>query len=129
MIVVAKDDVLRGLKRFKRLAKQDLLASSRTSNPKFWETQAETRREIYTKLMDLVEQQGVDAACEYALKEYAALPLVHSQGSPDPVISGRQQALEMFFEIVGLDEKKRLQLLGERRFTNLPEDAALNATS
>lgn len=127
MIVVAKDDVLRGLKRFKRLAKQDLLASSRTSNPAFWEKQAEARREKYTQLMDVIERIGVDAACERALRDYAALPLVHSQGTPDPVISGHQQALEMFFEIIGVDQKSRLQMQGDRR--NLPEDAALNATS
>lgn len=127
MIVVAKDDVLRGLKRFKRLAKQDLLASSKTSNPEFWEKQAEARREKYTQLMDIIERIGVDAACDRALKDYAALPLVHSQETPDPVTSGYQQALEMFFKIVGVDEKARLQMQGERR--NLPEDAALNATS
>lgn len=129
MIVVAKDDVLRGLKRFKRLAKQDLLASCRTSNPVFWEKQAEARRETYTQLMDLVERLGVDAACERALQSYAALPLVHSQGTPDPEVSGKQQALEMFFEIVGIDEKRRLQMHGERQYADLPEDAALNASS
>lgn len=128
MIVVARDDVLRGLKRFKRLAKQDLLASCKTSNPVFWQKQAEARREKYTQLMNVIERIGVDAACERALRDYAALPLVHSHGMPDPVVSGHQQALEMFFQIVGIDDKSRLQLYGERR-TNLPEDAALNASS
>ena len=41
MIVVAKEDVLKGLKKFKRLAKQDLLVSQFTADPDFWIRQAE----------------------------------------------------------------------------------------
>ena len=69
MIQVAKDDVLRGLKKFKRLAKQDLLASGVTSNPDFWRVQAESRRQKYSDLMELVEAKGGDLAFETAAAE------------------------------------------------------------
>lgn len=129
MIVVAKDDVLRGLKRFKRLAKQDLLASSRTSDPAFWEAQAEARRATYTQLMEWIEEVGVEAACERALKEYAALPPVVSDGKTDPVRSGTRQAFDLFFQLVGLDQKSRLQMQGERRRPDHMEGVAVNASS
>lgn len=104
MIAVAKDDVLRGLKKFKRLAKQDILASPRTSEPEFWREQAEARREMYTKLMSWVEYEGVDAACRMALDELAALPLLHSSRI-DPARSGKEQALGLFLQLVGVDRR------------------------
>ncbi|MGI6037939.1 MAG: hypothetical protein ACOYD6_06890 [Limnochordia bacterium] len=103
MINVAKEDVLRGLKKFKRLAKQDLLASDMTSNPQFWREQAEARRNLYDRLMELVNTQGVEMAYRITSKEYAALPLdCLSTDTPDPDISGRQQAYELFFTILGV---------------------------
>lgn len=101
MILVAKEDVLRGLKKFKRLAKQDLLASSLTSNPDFWSVQAEKRRSTYSWLMDLVEEHGVDHAYHCAIKQYAGLPILF--GNPSlPEATGSKQALEMFFTIIGI---------------------------
>ncbi|NMB25620.1 MAG: hypothetical protein GX986_08815, partial [Firmicutes bacterium] len=97
MIMVAKDDVLRGLKKFKRLAKQDLLASTLTSNPDFWKAQAEARRHKYDDLMELVEAKGVDLACKVAMSDYAKLPLFDSLEGDAPEIRGTEQALEMFF--------------------------------
>lgn len=102
MIQVAKDDVLKGLKKFKRLAKQDLLASSLTSNPDFWKAQAESRRQKYSELMELVEARGVDLAFETAAAEYAKLPLFDTQENVDPQLRGTQQALEMFFTLLGV---------------------------
>jgi hypothetical protein len=103
MILVAKDDVLRGLKKFKRLAKQDLLASTLTSNPDFWKAQAEARRQKYDDLMELVEGKGVDLACKVAMSDYAKLPLFDPHGSAAPEIRGAEQALEMFFTLLGME--------------------------
>src|SRR5690606_30278491 len=58
MIVVSQEDVLRGLKKFKRLAKQDMLAGPKTANPGFWTAQAEARRLVYGELTDWVEHLG-----------------------------------------------------------------------
>lgn len=104
MIQVSKEDVLRGLKRFKRLAKQDLLASSLTSNPQFWSRQAEARRAMYTTLMNLVEEKGVKLAYETARREYVSLPHFAFDGTEShPQDKGRAQALEMFFTLLGVD--------------------------
>jgi hypothetical protein len=102
MIEIGKEEVLLGLKRFKRLAKQDILASSLTSEPEFWREQAEARREEYTNLMNIVESDGVEAACDKALKMHAALPHFDSNTKVDPVLSGKKQALSMFLTIVGI---------------------------
>ena len=106
MIQVAKDDVLKGLKKFKRLAKQDLLASSLTSNPDFGKVQAESRRQKYTELMELVEARGVDLAFKTAAAEYAKLPLFGTQDNADPQLRGTEQALEMFFTLLGMTSEQ-----------------------
>lgn len=104
MFQVSKDDVLQGLKRFKRLAKQDLLASSLTSNPQFWSRQAEARRAMYTTLMNLVQEKGVELAYESARREYVSLPPFAFDNTEDhPQDKGRAQALEMFFTLLGVD--------------------------
>jgi len=101
MTQLPEGEVLRALKKFKRLAKQDLLASAHTSNPEFWRGQAEARRAMYDRLMALVENEGVEAAYRIAVDEHAALPLLDSaEEAPD--VSGKRQALEMFFTILGV---------------------------
>ncbi|BAS27598.1 hypothetical protein [Limnochorda pilosa] len=106
----SREDVLTGLKRFKRLAKQDILASSLTSRPDFWHRQAEVRREEYTALMAWVEHEGVEAAYRRAAERYEALPLRSSSEEPSPEVGGRQQALEMFFHLLGLDQEQMAAL-------------------
>lgn len=118
MFSVSQYDVLRGLKKFRRLAKQDLLASAHTSDPKFWSAQAEARRSAYGRLMESVEEEGVEAAYQRALEAYAALPLFHADGTElDPTLSGSEQAFEMFFTILGMsaDEISRLRHTRRRR--------------
>jgi hypothetical protein len=110
MIRVAKDDVLKGLKKFRRLAKQDLLASSLTSNPDFWRVQAEARRTKYGVLMELVDEKGVDLAYELAVAEYAKLPLLDSAEAIAPEAKGLEQALEMFFTLLGISSAEMLAL-------------------
>lgn len=111
MFEVGKEDVIQGLKRFKRLAKQDLLASSLTSNPQFWSRQAEARRAMYTSLMNLVEEKGVELAYETARREYASLPRFAFDGAEtNPQDKGRAQALEMFFTLLGVDSEKVMSM-------------------
>lgn len=103
MFSVTPTDVLRALKKFKRLAKQDLLASELTSDPRFWRGQAEARRATYDALMALVESEGVEAAHRYAIDEHASLPLLGSEGETAEA-KGKRQALQMFFAILGLEQ-------------------------
>jgi hypothetical protein len=106
MDTLGKEDVINGLKKCKRLAKQDLLASNLTSNPEFWNKQAETRRQTYSVLIDLVERKGIAAATDYALNSFAKLP---PDNGDSPEIRGQRQALKMFFTILGFDERIALQ--------------------
>lgn len=111
---IAKDDVLRGLKRCKRLAKQDLLASALTPNPHFWGTQAEARRTQYTELMEIVDSDGVETAYQQAMRRYASLPRFTPSGATgvDPEQSGQKQALEMFFTILGVSQDSSVEPAG-----------------
>ncbi|MGE5509164.1 MAG: hypothetical protein ACM3RP_11860 [Chitinophagales bacterium] len=99
MICVGQEDVILGLKRCKRLAKQALLASGLTTDPQFWVAQAEARREMYEQLMAKVEEDGVQPAYEEALRRYRDL-----NRAPEARSSGQRQALEMFFTILGVQK-------------------------
>ncbi|MDI3280911.1 MAG: hypothetical protein QJR13_06030 [Bacillota bacterium] len=109
MVLVAREDVLNGLKRFKRLAKQDFLASSLTSDPAFWTAQAEARRQTYDELAELVSTAGVEEAYERAKEDYLKLISSHSTQPPDPHLRGKEQALEMFFTLLGVDHHQLKQ--------------------
>ncbi len=99
MIQVAKEDVLKGLKKCKRLAKQALLASNLTDNPSYWNSQAESRRETYDFLMQSIEAKGLEATYLIASDNYSEL--IRTDLSTDPIKAGRKQAFEMFFTIIG----------------------------
>ncbi|MDI6871640.1 MAG: hypothetical protein QME79_09845 [Bacillota bacterium] len=97
MILVDQDDVLRGLKRCKRLAKQALLASGLTADPSFWTAQAEARRLTYDDLMARIQENGLEPTYAAARARYEQLT------SPStPTETGERQALEMFFTILGV---------------------------
>jgi len=104
VIQLNAEDVIRGLKRLKSLAKQDILISGLAPNPDLWMKMATARKQKYETLMALVEQHGVPGACEIALEQYATLPAVGGD-SPDidPHTKGEEQALEVFFKTIGVD--------------------------
>ena len=103
MVVVGQDDILRALKHFKRIAKQELLVNDSLPQTEIHKTHAEARRTIYSKLIQLIEESGVENACVFAFNEYLGLPDNHSQDNLlNPSIYGQIQALEMFFNIIGV---------------------------
>lgn len=114
MVSVGQADVLRALKKFLRLAKQDLLASEHTTEPAFWREQAQIRRQTYAWLVEGVSLRGVDAAYREATAAYAALPLLR-EGQKEPRISGKEQAFEMFFHLIGVDPKEITRMRNGRR--------------
>jgi len=118
MISVGRDDILRGLKRFRRLAKQDILASPYAKDPDYWNRQAEARRAVYVELAQIVEREGADAAYRRAIEGYTALPLLRARESPG--IAGKEQAYEMFFSLLGLDPKEVTRLRNSRRRIPMP---------
>ncbi|NLY89231.1 MAG: hypothetical protein GX085_06375 [Firmicutes bacterium] len=105
MIEVSREDLVRALKRFKGLAKQDLLASELTPDPTYWRTHAESRRTEYKKLIELVENSGIEKACVYAFQTYQSLD-VSDKKQDLGENKGREQAIELFFHIFGIDPEK-----------------------
>lgn len=99
MVQIATDDLLRALKRCKGIAKQELLIKEPAQYNEARKAHAEARREIYAKLIDLVETSDIENACAFAFREYQDL----TESSGDPKIKGRFQALEMFFTVLGID--------------------------
>lgn len=102
MVQIAMDDLLRALKRCKGIAKQELLIKEPAQYNEARKAHAEARREIYAKLIDLVETSDIENACAFAFHEYQNL----SESNNDPAAKGRFQALEMFFNILGIDHNR-----------------------
>lgn len=102
MVQVRQEDLLRALKSFKGLAKQDLLAGNQTPEIEYHKTHAEARRETYAKLISLVEESGIEEACVFAFNEYFNFTSDSRQTNGDPVRDGHLQALEMFFKVMGV---------------------------
>ncbi|HBF37445.1 MAG TPA: hypothetical protein DDW50_09010 [Firmicutes bacterium] len=109
MIQINQDDLLRALKRCKGIAKQDLLPSRSIPQSDFRKTHAEARRETYTQLIELVEGEGIQDACVFAFTAYQSLPEL-SMGGSDPAALGHAQALEMFFNVIGIDRAQMKML-------------------
>lgn len=129
MFSVSQYDVLQSLKKFRRLAKQDLITGAHTPDPSFWTVQAEARRSAYRQLMIWIENEGVEGAYEHAVITYSELPLVLPENK-QPVILGTEQAHEMFFTVLGLSSQVIARLRnGRRRRRRGNDTAAINLTS
>lgn len=121
MLKVSKDDVIRALKKCKRLAKQDLLLANHCAAAEFWRRNAEVRRDEYTRLMEEVERNGVDATYRNSLERYMALPRIEAGDDPartNPEIAGCEQALEIFFTLLGVDRRVIVHARNGRRRTS-----------
>ena len=106
MIHLAREDVMRGLERFRSIAKQDFLASNLTNNPEFWAAQAAARREQYDRLIEAIQGTGVPGAVEQAMEWYNELPPLYEEPEfSQPDTRGKKQALEVFFKAVGIDRR------------------------
>ena len=99
------EDLLKGLERFRSIAKQDILASEHTNNPEFWAKQAEARRNQYDKLVKSITEKGVDETIILAQDWYEKLPeLKNELEYSNPETRGYKQALEAFFKAVGISK-------------------------
>lgn len=104
MFQVNTEDVIRGLKRLKSLAKQDILISSRAPDPELWLKTATARKEKYEALIALIEEHGVQRAYQIALDDYVSLAgCLPDAGERSCCTSGEEQALEIFFRTLGVN--------------------------
>src|SRR5690554_2524432 len=115
-VVLSSEEILRGLKHYRRIAKQDLLLAGETENPDAFRLHAEARRVVYSHLSDLATTMSPAEVVAEALEEYMALPFV--TGSTDLAhteIKGRENALENFFLMIGLEPKLRREARSQRK--------------
>jgi hypothetical protein len=115
-IVLSSEEILRGLKHYRRIAKQDVLRATETANPEAFRTHAEARREVYAKLAERAESQAPDAVVDHALTLYKGLPFVTGTAEDAHAdIKGQENALENFFLMIGLDPKIRREARSSRQ--------------
>jgi hypothetical protein len=110
------EQILQGLKHYRRIARQDMLRAPETPHPDAFLKHAESRRAVYVALATRAEEASADDVVEHALDLYRDLPFV--TGTPEfehPEIKGRENALENFFLMVGLDPKRRREARSTRR--------------
>jgi hypothetical protein len=113
--VLSLDEILKGLKHYKRIAKQDLLRAEETANPEVFRQHAEARREVYAELTSIAEQGVPQEVIARALEVYRQLPFV--TGTPEDehvAIKGKENALENFFLMIGLNPKARREARSQR---------------
>ncbi|MFA5595537.1 MAG: hypothetical protein WDA15_09680 [Trueperaceae bacterium] len=114
-VVLSSEEIKRGLKHYRRIARQDLLRAEETDNPEAFKRHAEARRSVYAYLTEVAETKAPDEVAIEALKAYEELPFV--TGSDDDAhteIKGRENALENFFLMIGLEPKIRREVRSRR---------------
>jgi hypothetical protein len=114
-VVLSSDDIVRGLKHYRRIAKQDVLRAPETGDPEAFRRHAEARREVYAELTEIAERGSPHDVAQAAIDAYQRLPFV--TGSEDPAhveLRGRENALENFFLMIGLEPKVRREARSQR---------------
>ena len=115
-VVLSSEEILRGLKHYRRIAKQDVLRAPETPNPDAFRSHAEARREVYAELAERAETTSPDDVVEHAISLYRQLPFVNGSGEDEHAdVKGRENALENFFLMIGLDPKVRREARRERK--------------
>lgn len=130
--MLSTEQIVQGLKHYRRIARQDMLRAAETPHPDAFLKHAESRREVYAALSSYAEAQGPSEVLEHALGLYRRLPFV--TGTPEhehPDIKGQENALENFFLLVGLDPKTRREARSHRPRLSVPagSEATAPATS
>ena len=114
-IVLSSDEIVRGLKHYRRIARQDVLRSQETDDPETFRQHAEARRSIYVHLAEIADTKTPEDVVREALRCYRELPFV--TGTPDgehTEIKGKENALENFFLMIGLEPKVRREVRSQR---------------
>ena len=102
------EQLLQGLKHYRRIARQDLLRAPETPHPDAFRLHAEARRALYVSLEGHAGEFGPQDAVDFALAQYRALPFTTGSAEHEhPELKGRENGLENFFLMVGLDAKTR----------------------
>ncbi|WP_425147303.1 hypothetical protein [Deinococcus sp.] len=113
--LMTTEQLLQGLKHYRRIARQDLLRAPETPHPDAFRLHAEARRALYQNLEQHVGEFGPQDTLDYALREYRTLPFTTGTAEHEhPEYKGRENGLENFFLMVGLDPKMRREARNAR---------------
>jgi len=96
--MIEKEQILKGLDGFAKLAKQDILRSSTLSEQEYWQKNAQARYDKYKELYRMVEEKGIEETVNFAINEYKSI-----REHEDAVSRGKKRALESFFILIGID--------------------------
>ncbi len=114
-VVLSTDEIVKGLKHYRKIAKQDVLRADETEQPERFKLHAETRRDIYAVLSESAEHLGPEDALDTALETYKQLPFVTGTAEDEYIdIKAKEKALENFFLMIGLEPKLRRQARSQR---------------
>lgn len=114
-IVLSSDEIMRGLKHYRRIARQDVLRSQETDDPETFRTHAEARRAIYAHLTEVAESKTPEDVVREALRCYRELPFVTGTADGEHTeVKGKENALENFFLMIGLEAKIRREVRSQR---------------
>ena len=113
--LMTTDQLLQGLKHYRRIARQDLLRAPETPHPDAFRVHAEARRALYVGLEQWASEHGPQGVIDFALEQYRALPFTTGTAEHEhPELKGRENGLENFFLMVGLDPKMRREARNAR---------------
>lgn len=114
-IVLSSDEIVRGLKHYRRIARQDVLRAAETDDPETFLAHAEARRGIYAHLADIADSKTPEDVVREALRCYRELPFVTGTANGEHTeIKGKENALENFFLMIGLEPKVRREVRSQR---------------
>ncbi|PYE55283.1 hypothetical protein [Deinococcus yavapaiensis] len=112
---ITTEQILQGLKHYRRIARQDMLRAPETPHPEAFLKHAEARREVYAALTKTAEEGSSEDVVEHALNLYRELPFVTGSAEHEhPELKGKENGLENFFLLVGLDPKSRREARSQR---------------
>ncbi len=115
-VVLSSEEILRGLKHYRRIAKQDVLRAPETPSPDAFLVHAEARREVYGELAEMAEKVAPEDVVDRALDMYKTLPFLNGTAEDAHAdYKGKENALENFFLMIGLDPKVRREARRERK--------------
>lgn len=114
-VVLSSDEIVRGLKHYRRIAKQDVLRAPESPDPEASLRHAEARREVYAELAEVAEREPPATVVELALELYRKLPFAPVGDRPESIdLRARENALENFFLMIGLEPKVRREARNQR---------------
>lgn len=114
-VVLSSEEIIRGLKHYRRIARQDLLRAPETDHPDRFIEHAQARREVYSELAEIAAGKTPTDVLNAALERYSKLPFVTGQNeSRYATIKGQENAYENFFLMVGVPPKIRREARSQR---------------